>query len=111
MLQREFHEVWENVDYLITPTAPMGAPKIGQSTVKIGEKEEDTRLASTRLVRGINVLGLPAISIPCGLDKDGMPLSAQIVGKPFDEATILRVAAAMEDGTDYHNLRPHCGAG
>ena len=46
MLQREFHEVWENVDCLITPTAPMGAPKIGQSTVKIADKDEDTRLAS-----------------------------------------------------------------
>src|SRR5262249_53610623 len=106
IMQREFRAVWENVDCLITPAAPMGAPKIGQSTVKIGANEEDTRLASTRLVRGVNVLGLPAISMPCGLDKDGMPLGAQIIGKPFDEVTILRVAAAMEDRTEYHKLRP-----
>ena len=106
VMQREFRAVWENVDCLITPTAPMGAPKIGQATIKIDGSDEDVRLASTRLVRGINVLGLPAISMPCGLDAAGMPLSAQIIGKPFDEATILRVAAAIEDATDFHNLRP-----
>jgi Asp-tRNA(Asn)/Glu-tRNA(Gln) amidotransferase A subunit family amidase len=106
MMQREFRAVWENVDCLLTPTAPMGAPKIGASTVRIGDEMEDVRLASTRLVRAINVLGLPAISIPCGFDNDGMPLGAQIIGKPFDEATILRVAAAMEDATDFHTFRP-----
>jgi len=106
ILQREFRAMWENVDCLLTPTAPMGAPKIGQTTVRIGEETEDVRLASTRLVRAINVLGLPAVAMPCGLDGDGMPLGAQIVGKPFDEATLLRVAAAIEDATDFHTLRP-----
>ena len=96
MLQREFRAVWENVDCLLTPTAPMGAPKIGAATVRVGDEMEDVRLASTRLVRAINVLGLPAIAMPCGLDADGMPLGAQIIGKPFDEATILRVARAHE---------------
>jgi aspartyl-tRNA(Asn)/glutamyl-tRNA(Gln) amidotransferase subunit A len=104
--QREFRALWENVDCLLTPTAPMGAPKIGQATVKIGENSEDVRLASTRLVRAINVLGLPAIAMPCGLDIDGMPVSAQIIGKPFDEATLLRVAACIEDNTDFHDLKP-----
>ena len=106
IMQREFRALWETVDCLITPTAPIGAPKIGESTVRIGAETEDVRLASTRLVRAINLLGLPALSLPCGLDKDGMPLSAQIIGKPFDEATILRVGAAIEDATEYHNLRP-----
>jgi aspartyl-tRNA(Asn)/glutamyl-tRNA(Gln) amidotransferase subunit A len=106
MLQREFRAVWENVDCLLTPTAPMGAPKIGAATVRVGDEMEDVRLASTRLVRAINVLGLPAIAMPCGLDAEGMPLGAQIIGKPFDEATLLRVAAAIEDATDFHNARP-----
>src|SRR5262249_15402679 len=104
VMQREFRGVWDSAECLITPSAPMGAPKIGKTTVKIGGVEEDVRLASTRLVRSINVLGLPAISLPCGLDAAGMPLSAQIIGKPFDEATILRVAAAIEDSTDFHTL-------
>jgi len=60
----------------------------------------------TRLVRGMNLLGLPALSLPCGLNTDGMPISAQIIGKPFDEATILRVGAALEDATEYHKLKP-----
>jgi aspartyl-tRNA(Asn)/glutamyl-tRNA(Gln) amidotransferase subunit A len=106
MMQREFRALWESVDCLFTPTAPIGAPKIGEPTVRIGEDVEDVRLASTRLVRSINLLGLPALSMPCGLDKEGMPLGLQIVGKPFDEANILRVAAAVEDATEFHHLRP-----
>jgi aspartyl-tRNA(Asn)/glutamyl-tRNA(Gln) amidotransferase subunit A len=106
VMQREFRAMWDSVDCLLTPTAPTGAPKIGQDTVRIGDHTEDVRLASTRLVRAINLLGLPAISMPCGLDLEGMPLGAQIIGKPFDEATILRVAAAIEDATDFHSLRP-----
>jgi aspartyl-tRNA(Asn)/glutamyl-tRNA(Gln) amidotransferase subunit A len=107
LMQREFRALWETVDCLITPTAPMGAPKIGAATVRIGDETEDVRLASTRLVRAINLLGLPALSLPCGLDRNGMPLSAQIIGKPFDEATILRVGAVLEDGTEYHTLQPN----
>jgi aspartyl-tRNA(Asn)/glutamyl-tRNA(Gln) amidotransferase subunit A len=57
--------------------------------------EEDTRIASTRFVRAINVLGVPAISIPCG--KSGaLPIGLQIVGKAFSEATIFKAAAALE---------------
>jgi aspartyl-tRNA(Asn)/glutamyl-tRNA(Gln) amidotransferase subunit A len=106
MMQREFRAVWENVDCLFTPSAPIGAPKIGELTVRLGEETEDIRLACTRLVRWINLLGLPALSMPCGLDGNGMPLGLQIVGKPFDEATILRIGAALEDVTDFHNLQP-----
>ena len=58
-------------------------------------RDEDVRLASTRLVRGINAIGYPAISVPCG-DSDGMPIGLQIVGRPFDETLLLRVAAAIE---------------
>lgn len=99
-----FARVWEKVDCLFTPAAPMGAPLIGQTTVTIQGREEDVRLATTRLVRGINVLGLPAISIPCGLDPRGMPLGLQIVAPPFAEASLLRVAAALEDAFPFHGL-------
>jgi aspartyl-tRNA(Asn)/glutamyl-tRNA(Gln) amidotransferase subunit A len=105
-MQREFRALWENVDCLITPTAPTGAPKIGVATVQVDGHAEDVRLASTRLVRAMNLLGLPALAMPCGLDREGLPVSMQIIGKPFDEATILRVGAALEDATDFHNLRP-----
>jgi aspartyl-tRNA(Asn)/glutamyl-tRNA(Gln) amidotransferase subunit A len=105
-MQRAFRAVWETVDCLLTPAAPMGAPAIGQATVRIAGEDEDVRLASTRFLRAINLLGLPALSLPCGLDAERMPLGAQIIGKPFDEATILRVGAALEDATDYHELKP-----
>jgi len=73
VMQREFRAVWESVDCLITPSAPMGAPKIGQATARISDVEEDVRLASTRLVRGINLLGLPAISLPAGSTRPACP--------------------------------------
>jgi len=54
-------------------------------------------LATTRLVRGINALGYPALSMPCGLNAGGLPLGLQIVGPVFEEALLLRVGAALED--------------
>jgi aspartyl-tRNA(Asn)/glutamyl-tRNA(Gln) amidotransferase subunit A len=94
---REFNNIWKQVDCLFTPTAPITAPRIGAQTVEIQGETEDARLASTRFMRGINALGLPALSIPCGRDGKGMPIGLQIIGKPFDEATVLRAGAAMED--------------
>ena len=94
--QQEFRAVFKQVDCLLTPTTPTAAPRIGQTTLEIDGREEDVRLASTRLVRGINALGLPALSMPCGLDRQGLPLGMQIIGRPFEEALILRIAAALE---------------
>jgi aspartyl-tRNA(Asn)/glutamyl-tRNA(Gln) amidotransferase subunit A len=97
-MQREFARVWSSVDCLVAPTTPNTAPRIGDATVKLGGLEEDVRLATTRLVRSINLLGLPALSIPCGLSGGGLPAGLQIIGPPFEEALILRVGAALEDG-------------
>ncbi len=94
-MQLEFSKVWQHADCLLTPTTPITAPRIGETTAVIDGETEDVRLASTRLVRGINPLGLPAISIPCGADPRGLPVGLQIVGKPFAEALILRVAQAL----------------
>jgi Asp-tRNA(Asn)/Glu-tRNA(Gln) amidotransferase A subunit family amidase len=54
----------------------------------------------------INLAGLPGLSMPCGFDNRSLPLGLQIVGRPFDEALILRVAAALEDATGYHHQAP-----
>ncbi len=104
--RRHFHDLFQSIDVLFTPTTPLTAPQIGQATVLLDGQEEDTRLASTRFVRGINVVGFPALSIPCGFDKGGLPIGLQIVGKPFDEVTILRVGAALEHATDFHRQQP-----
>ncbi len=94
-MQREFAALWSRVDCLFTPTTPITAPRIGETTVTVGGESQDVRLASTRLVRAINLLGLPALSIPCGADHHGLPIGLQIVGPPFGEALILRVAQAL----------------
>ena len=104
--RRQFLELFQSIDVLFTPTTPLTAPKIGQATVVLDGQEEDTRLASTRFVRGINVVGFPALSLPCGFDKGGLPIGLQIIGKPFDEVTILRAGAALEDATDFHRQDP-----
>lgn len=106
LMQQEFQALWRHADCLLTPTTPIAAPKIGQTTVDTGHGPEDVRIVSTRLVRAINVLGLPALSIPCGFNGGGLPLGLQIIGPAFREALILRVGAALEDATDYSRQRP-----
>jgi aspartyl-tRNA(Asn)/glutamyl-tRNA(Gln) amidotransferase subunit A len=96
-MRREFQALWSEVDCLFAPTTPNTAPKIGDATVRLGGADEDVRLATTRLVRGINALGYPALSIPCGLSGPGLPIGLQIIGPPFEEARILRAGAALED--------------
>ncbi|MGH9628333.1 MAG: amidase [Bryobacteraceae bacterium] len=95
--QEEFTALFQKVDCLLTPATPIPAPKIGQAKVSINGHEEDVRLASTRLVRGINAVGLPAISLPCGNTRANLPIGLQIVAPPFEEALLLRLAAAIED--------------
>lgn len=96
IMRDEFRTVWRHVDCLLTPTTPNAAPRIGQSAVQWDGASEDVRLAATRFVRAINMLGWPAISVPCGFDPEGLPLGLQIIGPPFQEARILRVGAALE---------------
>ena len=66
-MQKEFAAVWKEVDCLVAPTTPNTSFRVGETTVKLGGREEDVRVATTRLVRPFNVLGLPALSMPCGL--------------------------------------------
>lgn len=106
LMRSEFRSVFQQTDCLFTPTTPTAAPRIGQTTLEFNGASEDVRLASTRLVRAINVLGLPALSLPCGFNREGLPLGLQIIGRPFDEALLFRVAAALEDATDFHRRKP-----
>jgi aspartyl-tRNA(Asn)/glutamyl-tRNA(Gln) amidotransferase subunit A len=97
LAQQEFRALWDTVDCLVTPTTPAPAPRIGATTTEFGGVAEDVRLAATRLVRAINVLGLPALSMPCGLSSERLPLGLQVVGPPFRERRILALGAAIED--------------
>jgi aspartyl-tRNA(Asn)/glutamyl-tRNA(Gln) amidotransferase subunit A len=106
VLRDEFAALFTSIDCLFTPTTPTDAPKIGAATVDISGEAIDARLASTQFLRGINVLGWPALSMQCGLSRAGLPLGLQIIGRPFEEDLILRVGAALEDATEHHKQRP-----
>jgi aspartyl-tRNA(Asn)/glutamyl-tRNA(Gln) amidotransferase subunit A len=91
LAQRQWAELWNSVDVIFTPTAPILPPLIGQADVKWNMESEDVRLATTRLVRAINVLGLPALSIP--LHSDSLPIGLQIIGAPFQDHFVLAVGS------------------
>src|SRR5450432_3452815 len=91
LLAREFEQAFQKVDAIVTPTAPTAA-------FKIGEKSDDPLamyLADIYPVTG-DLVGIPGISVPCGQTKTGLPIGLQILGKHFDEGTVLRVAQAVE---------------
>jgi len=93
----EFNRLWTDVDCLALPATPTPAPRIGETTMSIAGVEEDVRLATTRLVRGINGLGYPALSLPCGLTAGGLPIGMQLVGPAFGERKLIEIGAALED--------------
>jgi aspartyl-tRNA(Asn)/glutamyl-tRNA(Gln) amidotransferase subunit A len=96
ILVSEFRALFSSIDCLLTPTTPTTAPLIGQKQVELDGEMMDTRLATTRLVRGINVLGFPALSMPCGKSADGLPIGMQLVGRPFEEKLLLALGEALE---------------
>ena len=91
---------------LVAPTTPVVASAIGQKMVALAGREVEVRGAMTRLVRLINFVGLPAISVPCGFGADGLPVGLQFIGRALDEATLLAVAHAYEQATPWHTRRP-----
>jgi aspartyl-tRNA(Asn)/glutamyl-tRNA(Gln) amidotransferase subunit A len=100
LIIREFKEAFEKYDALVTPTSPT-------VPFKLGEKVNDPvqMYLSDVCTLPINIAGLPAISVPAGF-VDDLPVGLQIIGKPFDEDTILHIAFAYEQATDWHKRKP-----
>ena len=99
-------EVLDQVDLLATPTTAIAAPDIAQERVSISGQDVPIREALLRITRVFSTVGLPAISVPCGFTKGGLPIGLQLVGKPFSESLLLRVAQAYQDSTTWHLRRP-----
>jgi aspartyl-tRNA(Asn)/glutamyl-tRNA(Gln) amidotransferase subunit A len=106
VLQRRVADVMAGLDALVTPSLQITAPRIGQTTVEVGGKLKEINTVFIRLSDPFNVTGQPAISVPCGFGDDGLPIGLQVVGAPFAEDTVLRVAAAYEAATEWHLRRP-----
>jgi len=105
-LMDEYRKVFEQVDVVVGPTTPITAWKSGEWTVQVGGKPESVLAASWRFTYPYNLTGLPALSLPCGFDHDGLPIGLQIAGRPFDEATVLRVGYAYERSHEWANNMP-----
>jgi aspartyl-tRNA(Asn)/glutamyl-tRNA(Gln) amidotransferase subunit A len=104
--EESFKKVLESVDVLAVPTVAIVAPRIDEKEVKIGRSREIVRLALLRFTFPGNLSRLPAISLPCGFSRERLPIGLQLIGRPFDEATLLRVALEYEQSTPWHKMFP-----
>jgi aspartyl-tRNA(Asn)/glutamyl-tRNA(Gln) amidotransferase subunit A len=93
--QRRLAHTFEDVTVLLTPTVGVPAP-----TLVEGENLKPGAL--TRFTNPFNLSGSPALSVPCGFTQAGLPVGLQIVGRHWDEATVLRVGHAYEQATEWH---------
>jgi aspartyl-tRNA(Asn)/glutamyl-tRNA(Gln) amidotransferase subunit A len=92
-------------DVLLAPSTPITAPAVDERQVELGDGPSDVRSALIRLTRPFNLSGHPTCALPCGFTASGLPVGMQIVGRPFDEATVLRAADAYQRLTDFHTRR------
>jgi aspartyl-tRNA(Asn)/glutamyl-tRNA(Gln) amidotransferase subunit A len=106
LFRREVDEALARRDVLLAPATPVTAPAIDERQTTLGDGPSDVRSALIRLTRPFNFSGHPACSVPCGITAGGLPIGMQIVGRPFDEATVLRVGDAYQRLTDWHARRP-----
>jgi aspartyl-tRNA(Asn)/glutamyl-tRNA(Gln) amidotransferase subunit A len=106
VLAREFDRVWSQIDILITPATPVPASKIGETQVPLGSGAEDVRVAATRFSRCFNVLGWPALVMPCGFTSAGLPIGLQLIAAPMQEDKLLNAAAVIEDALGLTARRP-----
>jgi aspartyl-tRNA(Asn)/glutamyl-tRNA(Gln) amidotransferase subunit A len=93
-------------DAVIAPVAPVAAPTIAESDVGNSPDAEAVIQRLTRFTRPVNYLGLPSLSIPAGFTAGGLPVGMQLIGRSFDETTLLRIGAAFQRATDFHDRVP-----
>lgn len=101
LIKKDFDDAFKKCDVIIAPTTPYSA-------FKLGEKTEDPlqMYISDILTISANLAGIPAISIPCGFNKNGLPIGMQIMAKHFEEETVFRAAFSFQQNTEYHLKKP-----
>jgi aspartyl-tRNA(Asn)/glutamyl-tRNA(Gln) amidotransferase subunit A len=101
LIKEDFDRAFKEVDCIVAPTSPTPA-------FKIGERADNPlkMYLSDIYTISVNLAGIPAISIPCGFTKKGLPVGLQIMAKPFNEEMILRLAHAYEQSTPWHTMKP-----
>lgn len=101
LIKQDFDKAFEKVDAIVTPTTPTPAFKAGEKT----DDPLQMYLADIFTI-SVNLAGVPGISIPCGFTSNNLPVGLQIIGKQFDEETILKISYAYEQSTDWHKRKP-----
>jgi aspartyl-tRNA(Asn)/glutamyl-tRNA(Gln) amidotransferase subunit A len=101
LIRMDFQKVFDTCDALVTPVSPTTAFRLGEKTA-----DPVTMYLSDIFTISVNLAGLPALALPCGADKAGLPVGLQVIGRPFDEETVLRVGHAYEQSTEWNRRRP-----
>lgn len=104
LVKEDYDKAFEKVDVIVCPTAPSPAYKIGEKI----DNPLEMYLQDVCTVP-LNLAGLPGISVPCGFSSKGMPIGMQLIGKPLDEATLIRTAYTYEQSQDFHKSRAALG--
>jgi aspartyl-tRNA(Asn)/glutamyl-tRNA(Gln) amidotransferase subunit A len=106
-MQAAWRKMFDGLDALIGPSVPCGATRRDQLTVRWPDgSDEPVSSVFVRLSAPANVMGLPSVAVPCGFTGSGLPTSFQVIGRPFQEARILRIARAYERTADWSSRQP-----
>lgn len=105
-LLAEFAAAFQEVDAIVAPAQPVPAPRQGSEFVEMNGERIAARAAIVGHCRPANFTGLPAISVPCGFTREGLPVGLQFVGRAFDEVTLLRIAYSYERANEWHTRHP-----
>lgn len=101
LIKQDFDRAFQDFDCIVTPTSPTAAFKIGERT-----QDPLKMYLSDIYTISVNLAGIPAISVPCGFTKKGLPVGLQIMAKPFNEELLFKAAHTFEQNTDWHKLKP-----
>ena len=110
LIKEEYARVLQEVDFLVTPTTPIPAPRIDALDIELGGETHRVRGPGSgfisRNTSPMNGNGLPAITVPCGFSGGGLPIGVQFIGRPFEESLLFQVAAGYEQVSPSRGVRP-----